>query len=117
MIKALDNKGSIVAKNFFNVNRTFGTGPDIEKSYTLVHLVPKMKKDGSYNYLEKSAVVASSYVFDTIADIYNIRIFSTWRNYLAKSGVRGIDASLQGHKFENNFFFGSSEGNETICFE
>ena len=104
MIKALDNKGSIVAKNFFNVNRTFGTGPDIEKSYTLVHLVPKMKKDGSYNYFEKSAVVASSYVFDTIADIYNIRIFSTWRNYLAKSGVRGIDASLQGHKFENNFF-------------
>ena len=104
MTEALENKGSIVAKNFFNVNRTFGTGPDIEKSYTLVHLVPKMKKDGSYNYFEKSAEVASSYVFDTIADIYNIRIFSTWRNYLAKSGVRGIDASLQGHKFENNFF-------------
>ena len=55
MIRALDNEGSIVAKNFFNVNRTFGTGPDIEKSYTLVHLVPKMKKDGSYNYFEKSA--------------------------------------------------------------
>jgi hypothetical protein len=104
MIRALDSKGSIVAKNFFSFNRTFGTGPDIEKSYTLVHIVPKMKEDGSYNYFDDLAVVATGFVSDTIAEIYNIRIFSTWKNYLAKSGVRGIDASLQGYIFENNFF-------------
>ena len=76
MIRALDSKGSIVAKNFFSFNRTFGTGPDIENSYTLVHLVPKKKEDGSYNYFDDLAVVATSYVSDTVAYIYNIRIFS-----------------------------------------
>jgi hypothetical protein len=104
MIKALNSKGSIVAQNFFRFNRNFGTGPDIEKSYTLVHLVPKMKGDGSYNYFDDLAEVASGYVSDTVADIYNIRVFSFWRDYLAKSGVRGIDASMQGHQFENYFF-------------
>ena len=104
MIKALNSKGSIVAQNFFSFNRNFGTGPDIEKSYTLVHLVPKMKGDGSYNYFDDLAEVASGYVSDTVADIYNIRVFSFWRDYLAKSGVRGTDASMQGHQFENYFF-------------
>ena len=104
MTEALENRGSIVAENFFNVNRTFGTGPDIEKSYTLVHLVPKMKGDGRYNYFEKFSEVASGYVSDTVAYIYNIRVYSFWRDYVAKSGVRGIDASMQGYKFENNYF-------------
>ena len=43
MKKALLNKGSAVAQNFFNSNENPGSGPDIEKSYTLVHLVPKIK--------------------------------------------------------------------------
>ena len=104
MFDALSMKGPIVAQNFFNSNEFPGTGPDIENSYTLVHLVPNMKEDGSYDYFHKTAIVASSYVLNALVNTYNIKILSTWKNYVAMSGTRGIDATLQGHIFEISFF-------------
>jgi hypothetical protein len=59
MIDALKKKGSIVANNFFGGNDTPGTGPDIENSYTLVHLVPPRNEDGSYDSFDNLAVGAS----------------------------------------------------------
>ena len=64
MIDALKKKGSIVANIFFGGNDTPGTGPDIEDSYTLVHVVPPMNEDGIYDYFRKEAIIASRYALD-----------------------------------------------------
>ena len=65
MIDALEKKGSIVASNFFKGSKP-GTGPDIEKSYTLVHLVPKKNGNNTYDYFSKRATVASRYVVNVL---------------------------------------------------
>jgi hypothetical protein len=104
MIDALEKKGSIVASNFFEGSNTPGTGPDIENSYTLVHLVPQTNKDGTYNYFRNFADVASIYALDAIIKTYNIKIFAMWKNYLKSSGNGGLDASTQGRIFEWIFF-------------
>ena len=104
MINALKKKGSIVANNFFGGNDTPGTGPDIENSYTLVHLVPPMNEDNIYDYFDNLAVIASRYALDAIIKTYNIEIFTMWKNYLKASGTGGIDAATQGRIFEWIFF-------------
>jgi hypothetical protein len=104
MIDALKKKGSIVANNFFVGNETLGTGPDIENSYTLAHLVPPTDEDGICNYFRKEAVIASRFAIDAIIKTYNIEIFTMWKNYLKASGTGGIDAATQGRIFEWIFF-------------
>ena len=75
MIKALLNKGSSVASNFFKAGNMPGTGPDIEKRYTLVHLVPPMNEDGAYDYFDNLAVVASRYVFNVLQNTSDIEVY------------------------------------------
>ena len=103
MIDALKKKGSIVANNFFGGFDTPGTGPDIENSYTLVHLVPPTNEDGTYNYFDNLAEIASRFALDAIIKTYNIEIFTMWKNYL-KAGTGGLDAAAQGCIFEWIFF-------------
>jgi hypothetical protein len=77
MIDALKKKGSIVANNFFGFNDTPGTGPDIENSYTLVHLVPPTNNNVC-NYFDNLATIASTYALDAIIKTYNIKILAMW---------------------------------------
>ena len=103
MIDALRKKGSLVANNFFGFNDTPGTGPDIENSYTLVHLVPPTNNNVC-NYFDNLATIASTYVLDAIIKTYNIKIWTIWKNYLKASGTGRVDASTQGRIFEWIFF-------------
>jgi hypothetical protein len=75
MIKALDKEGSTVASNFFKAGNTPGTGPDIENSYTLVHLVPPpINEDGDCDYFDNIAMVASRYVFSVLQNTSDAEI-------------------------------------------
>jgi len=103
MIKALLKKGSIVASNFFKGSKP-GTGPDIEKSYTLVHLVPKKKGNNTYDYFSKRATVASRYVVNVLQNTSDNEVFRAAKNSLQLNDAGGLDAAVLGYFFEEIFY-------------
>jgi hypothetical protein len=105
MIDALEKKGSTVTSNFFKAGNTPGTGPDIENSYTLVHLVPPpINEDGDCDYFNKIAMVASRYVFRVLENTGDAEISRLMKRVLELSEPGGRDASVLGHIFEAVFF-------------
>jgi hypothetical protein len=103
MIDALEKKGSIVASNFFKGSKP-GTGPDIEKSYTLVHLVPKKKGNNTYDYFSKRATVASRYVVNVLQNTSDNEVFRAAKNSLQLNDAGGLDAAVLGYFFEEIFY-------------
>jgi len=104
MFKALLNKGSTVASNFFKAGNMPGTGPDIENSYTLVHLVPPKNEDDTYDYFDNLAVVASRYVFNVLQITSDIEVNRAMKKFLLLSDPGGRYASPLGYCFEAIFY-------------